>query len=126
MAQSNYQITRLPDYQIYWTLPRTIALFLEPNPRQLHSAASTSTARPSFGMTSRSQAGSGSRWLMVGGRNPRDSASAAVTTPAAPLAPWGWPIIDFTEEPARRSACSPKSWRTQRDSTASFITVEVP
>ena len=56
-------------------------------------------ARPVFGMTSRSHAGSGSRWLMVGGRNPRDSASAAVTTPAAPLAPCGWPIIDLIDEP---------------------------
>ena len=51
-------------------------------------------------MKSRSHAGSGSRWLIVGGRNPRDIASAAVTTPAAPLAPCGWPIIDFTDDPA--------------------------
>ena len=40
--------------------PTTMALFFDPKPRQLQSAASTPAARPSFGMTSRSQAGSGS------------------------------------------------------------------
>ena len=30
-------------------LPNTIALFFEPNPRQLHSAASTCAARPGWG-----------------------------------------------------------------------------
>ena len=40
-------------------LPMTIALFLEPNPRQLQSAASTAMARPVLGMKSRSQSGSG-------------------------------------------------------------------
>ena len=35
---------------------------------------------------------------------PRDNASAEVTTPAAPLAPCGWPIIDLTDEPASREA----------------------
>jgi hypothetical protein len=37
------------------------------------------------------------------------SAAAAATMPAAPLAPCGWPIIDFTDEPARRSVCAPNS-----------------
>src|SRR5262249_55884129 len=42
-----------------YSRPNTIALFFEPNPRQLQSAASISAARPVFGMKSRSQSGSG-------------------------------------------------------------------
>ncbi len=68
------------------------------------SAASTDVARPTLGMTSTSHCGSGSAWLMVGGRNASRIANAAVTMPAAPLAPCGWPIIDFVEDPATRSA----------------------
>ena len=63
---------------------------------------------------------------MVGGRKPRDIASAAVTMPAAPLAPCGWPIIDFTDEPGRSSARAPNTCRTHRDSTASLRIVDVP
>src|SRR5438477_9886520 len=121
-----YPITRFPDYPIHRTAPMTMALFLEPKPRQLQSAASISAARPWFGMKSRSHAGSGSQRLMVGGRKPRSMARAAVTTPAAPLAPCGWPIMDFTDDPGTRSARSPKTSRTHRDSTASLMMVEVP
>ena len=39
-------------------LPTTTALFFDPNPRQLHNAASTVAWRPQFGMKSRSQSGS--------------------------------------------------------------------
>ena len=35
-------------------------------------------------------------------------------------------VIDLTEDPASRSAWAPNTWRTHRDSTASFNTVEVP
>ena len=63
---------------------------------------------------------------MVGGRNPRSRASAVVTTPAAPLAPCGCPIIDLVDEPGRRSASAPKARRVQRASTASFSSVDVP
>src|SRR3954452_19171196 len=103
-----------------------MALFLEPKPRQLHSAAATDAPRPTLGMKSRSHAGSASCWLMVGGRNPRDNASAEVTIPEAPLAPCGWPIIDFVYEPGTRCARAPNSCRTHRDSTASFSAVDVP
>ena len=51
-----------------------------------------------------SHAGSGLSRLIVGGSRPRDIASAVATTPAAPLAPCGWPIIDFVDEPGTRSA----------------------
>ena len=94
--------------------PRTMALFFDPKPRQLHSAASTCAGRLAFGMKSRSQAGSGSRWLIVGGSTPRCSASAAVTRPPAPLAPCGWPIIDLVDDPGSRSAWLPKTRFTQR------------
>src|SRR5262249_53592248 len=106
--------------------PSTIALFLDPNPRQLHSAAPVNAWRPEFGMKSMSQAGAISGRLRVGGRYPRASASADVTMPAAPLAPCGWPIIDLVDDPGTRSARAPNSSRTHRDSTASFNTVEVP
>src|SRR5690242_9832400 len=69
--------------------PSTIALFFDPKPRQLHSAAAADARRPTLAMKSMSHAGSGVRWLMVGGRKPRASASAEVTIPAAPLAPCG-------------------------------------
>lgn len=41
-----------------YTRPSTSALFFEPNPRQLQSAASISTGRAAFGMKSRSHSGS--------------------------------------------------------------------
>ena len=88
--------------------PSTSALFFDPKPRQLHSAAVDVARRaPRCGMKSRSHAGSGSSRLIVGGRKPRDSASAVATTPAAPLAPCGWPIIDLVDEPGTRSASAP-------------------
>ena len=73
-----------------------------------------------------SHAGSGSVRFAVGGMNPRESASAVVTTPAAPLAPCGWPIIDLVDDPGTRSAEGPNTRLTHRDSIASFSTVEVP
>src|SRR5215203_937859 len=106
--------------------PTTSALFFEPKPRQLHTAASGEATRPSFGMKSRSQSGSGVAWLMVGGRKSRDNASAVATTPADPLAPCGCPIIDLVDEPGTRSARAPNASRVQRDSIASFNCVEVP
>src|SRR5438132_1669570 len=89
VSQLNSQITQLPDDSLHETRPMTMALFLDPNPRQLQSAASTAPGRPWFGMKSRSHAGSALEWLIVGGRNFRSIARAAVTMPAAPLAPCG-------------------------------------
>ena len=73
-----------------------------------------------------SHAGSGSSRLIVGGSTPRVIASAVAATPAAPLAPCGWPIIDLVDDPGTRSAWRPKTRRTQRDSIASFSCVDVP
>ena len=87
----------------------TSALFFDPNPRQLQSAASMRVARPCRGRKSMLQSGSGSSRLAVGGKNPREIARAVVTTPAAPLAPCGWPIIDFVEEPGIWSASEPNT-----------------
>src|SRR5215207_7475765 len=78
-----------------------MALFFDPKPRQLQSAASTCPGRLALGMKSRSQAGSESRWLIVGGSTPKCSAKAAVARPLAPLAPCGCPIIDLVDEPGR-------------------------
>ena len=104
-----------------------MALFFEPKPRQLHSAAIGLRRAPRVRDEVHVAVRIGLARLIVGGRKPSRSASAAVTMPAAPLAPCGWPIIDLVDEPgtaigdARRTAC-----RTHRDSTASFNTVEVP
>src|SRR5687767_8486061 len=113
-------------YRVHLHRPSTSALFFEPKPRQLHNAASMSAGRAVLGMKSMSQAGSGSSRLMVGGSAPRDIASAVAATPAAPLAPWGCPIIDLVEEPGTASAPRPNTRRTERDSIASFSSVEVP
>ena len=45
-----------------------------------------------------------------------------------PSVPFGglYRIIDFTDEPARRSACAPNTRRTDRDSTTSLRIVDVP
>src|SRR4030095_14894808 len=83
-SHSAFSIQKISNSQ---ALPNTMALFFDPNPRQLHSAAMSSDSRPQLGMKSRSQSGSGCVWLIVGGRKPSRSASAAVTMPAAPLAP---------------------------------------
>src|SRR5512134_267714 len=104
----------------------TSALFFDPKPRQLQSAATGWASRPTLGMKSRSQSGSGLVWLIVGGRKPFASASAAATTPAAPLAPCGWPIIDLVEDPGIFSASAPNARRVHRDSMASLRTVDVP
>ena len=49
-----------------------------------------------------------------------------IPVPADPLAPWGWPIIDFVDDPGMRSASFPKARRVHRDSIASFSCVDVP
>ena len=73
-----------------------------------------------------SHAGSWSSRLMVGGSTPRVSAMAVTATPAAPLAPCGWPIIDFGRRTRDLVGVPPNTRRTQRDSMASFNCVEVP
>ena len=57
--------------------PRTSALFFDPKPRQLQSAATGCASRPTLGMKSRSQSGSGLVWLIVGGRKPFDERQRA-------------------------------------------------
>ena len=106
--------------------PSTRALFFEPNPRQLQSAAAAWTARPS--LRDEVEVAGRIRIVEVDGRRQEAvaSARAAVTTPAAPLAPCGWPIIDLVDDPGTRSASAPRAARVQRDSIASFSCVEVP
>ena len=104
----------------------TSALFFDPKPRQLHSAASTSAARPWFGMKSRSHAGSGSRWLIVGGRNPRDMRQRRGHDAGGAAGALRVADHRLDRRSGEPSACAPNTCRTQRDSTASFSTVDVP
>ena len=109
-----------------YTAPSTSAEFFEPNPRQLHSAASGRAARPSLGRKSRSQSGSGSVRLIVGGRNPRESASAVVDD--ARRAAGALRVADHRlgRRPGQRVGSAPKTRRVHSASMASFNCVEVP
>ncbi len=62
----------------------------------------------------------------MGGRNPSRMPSTVAARPAAPHAPWGWPIMDLIEEPGSLAAAGPNAIFTARVSTRSFSAVEVP
>ena len=53
-------------------------------------------------------------------------AMSVATAPAAPLAPCGWPTMDFVELAGISRARSPKAIRTAADSVRSFMRVAVP
>ena len=103
-----------------------MALFLEPNPRQLHNAASTAAARPWFGMKSRSQAGSA--LALVDGRRQEPAIDRQGRGHDAGGAARALRVPDhrFDRRPGHPIRVAPNTWRTQRDSTASFSTVDVP
>src|SRR6266566_2223748 len=79
-----------------------------------------------FGAESRSQAGSGVNWLIVGGMTPSRSASAQIASSNAPAAPSKWPVIDLVEPKINLRACSPNTVLTAAVSAASPCGVDVP
>src|ERR1017187_3321420 len=82
-----------------YTRRSSMAEFLLPKAMQLAMACSTWSLRPMSGTESRSQLGSGTSTLMVGGTTPSRMASWVAAMPAAPQAPCGWPIMLFNDEP---------------------------
>ncbi len=115
--------------------------FVPPNPKALTPALRMpspldpgfSQARSSVftrkGDVEKSMAGLGARKLTLGGIWRWCSASAALSTPAAPAAPFKCPMLDFTDPSGIEPAGSPEPWKAARSvstSTTSPTLVEVP
>ena len=64
--------------------------------------------------------------LRVGGSSPVSIANKVAARPAAPQAPWAWPIWDFRLDMGTLRACSPRAIFTALVSTRSFNGVDVP
>ena len=97
-----------------------------PNPKLLDSATSTWRFTALLGALSRSQAGSGVNWLIVGGITPSRIASAHTANSSAPAAPSRCPVIDLVEPNTSFLACGPNTAFTAAVSAASPYGVEVP
>src|SRR5690242_28465 len=97
-----------------------------PNPNEFERATSTDRLTALLGAESRSQAGSGWNWLMVGGITPRCTTSAHTAASRAPAAPSRWPVIDLVEPKISRRAWSRNTAFTAAVSAASPWGVEVP
>src|SRR5207247_9532479 len=63
-----------------------------PNPKEFESATSTCRFTALLGAESRSQAGSGGNWLMVGGMMPFWATGAQGPARNGPAAPSRWPV----------------------------------
>ena len=85
--------------------PSTMALFFEPKPRQLQSAA-IGSARPADGRQQVEVIAVGVRVFEVDRRRQVavGHGQRGGDDPDAPLAPCGWPIIDLVEDPGVRAA----------------------
>src|SRR6266853_1696979 len=97
-----------------------------PNPKEFESATSTCRFTALLGAESRSQAGSGVNWLMVGGMIPIWTTRAQMPASNAPAAPSRWPVIDLVEPKTSLRARSPNTAFTAAVSAASPCGVEVP
>src|SRR6266699_1513084 len=97
-----------------------------PNPKEFESATSTCRFTALLGAESRSQAGSGVNWLMVGGMIPVWTTRAQTPASKAPAAPSKWPVIDLVEPKMSFLARSPNTAFTAAVSAASPCGVEVP
>src|SRR3989442_7814510 len=97
-----------------------------PNPNEFDSASSTGRFTALLGAESRSQAGSGVNWLMVGGMTPVWTTSAHSAASKAPAAPRRWPVIDLVEPKISLRACGPNTVFTAAVSAESPWGVDVP
>src|SRR3989441_7422030 len=97
-----------------------------PNPKEFESATSTCRFTALFGAESRSQAGSGVNWLMVGGTTPVWTTSAHTAASTAPAAPSMCPVIDLVDPKISLRACAPNTAFTAAVSAASPCGVDVP
>src|SRR5207253_2635726 len=80
-----------------------------PNPKEFESATSTCRFTALLGAESRSQAGSGVNWLMVGGMIPVWTTRAQTPASRAPAAPSEWPVICWAPPAPSRRASAPSS-----------------
>src|ERR1051326_967138 len=97
-----------------------------PKPNELERATSNRRFTALFGAESRSQAGSGLNWLIVGGMTPFWSARAQIAASNAPAAPSRWPVIDLVEPKISFFACVPNTAFTADVSAATPCGVDVP
>src|SRR5437879_4402388 len=97
-----------------------------PNPNEFDRATSTWRFTALLGAESRSQAGSGVNWLMVGGTTPVWTTSAHSAASKAPAAPSRWPVIDLVEPKISLRACGPNTVFTAAVSAESPCGVDVP
>src|SRR5262249_20236384 len=97
-----------------------------PNPNEFDSATSTSRFTEWFGAESRSQAGSGVNWLIVGGMTPWCSTRVQTANSSAPAAPSRCPVIDFVDPKISFFACGPNTVFTAAVSAPSPCGVDVP
>ena len=101
--------------------PSTSALFFDPKPRQLQSAASD--FEPAGGVRDEVQIAAPDpdrARLIVGGSSRSPAPARSSRRRPRRSRPAGWPIIDLVDDPGTRSARAPNRRRTQRASTASF------
>src|SRR5712691_2448221 len=103
----------------------TVAL-CPPNPNELDRATSTLRFTTLFAAASRSHAGSGVNWLMVGGIMPVPITSADSAASSAPAAPSRCPVIDLVDAKISLRAWAPNTAFTAAVSAASPCGVEVP
>src|SRR5207245_11519677 len=97
-----------------------------PNPKEFESATSTCRFTALLGAESRSQAGSGVNWLIVGGMMPVWTTRAQRPASKAPAAPSRWPVIDLVEPKMTWRARSPNTACAAAVSAASPCGVDVP
>src|SRR5256885_8185212 len=97
-----------------------------PKPNEFDRATSTWCFTALLGAESRSQAGSGVNWLMVGGMTPVWTTSAHNAASKAPAAPRRWPGIDLVEPKISVRACGPNTVFTAAVSAESPCGVDVP
>src|SRR6185369_165507 len=104
--------------------PNTRLTFCPPKPKELDTAAPSSTDRAVPGTQSKGTSGSGSRRLTVGGVRPCCRESSVAAASMLPAAAMVWPISDLVELTSTRP--SPKTRTRASASTRSFCGVPVP
>ena len=104
-----------------------LRMLCPPKPRELERTRSTSAWMATLGTLFRSQAGSGSSRLMVGGRMDSFRAFRQAMASTAPAAPSMWPVMDLVELMViLRARSSPSAFLIASVSMRSFMGVPVP
>ena len=104
----------------------TAAARWPPNAIESFSACSSGRSRPTSGMQSRSQSGSGCVRFNVGGAKPSRNAKAIIASSTLPEAFTKWPSMGLVALTQTESAARPNAVRIPRLSSTSFCCVPVP